>query len=187
LLEGLDGINKMSKSLGNYIGVAEPADDMFGKLMSVSDELMWRYFDLLSFRTNAELAELRSAVEAGRNPMTAKLELAKEITARFHGPAEAERAEDNFRNRSQKREIPTAIQTRVEMIDEPTISLARLLKQAGLVESTSAAHRLIEQGGVKVDGEKAENPKAVFGPGPARLFQVGKRAFLRIEVVQRKS
>jgi tyrosyl-tRNA synthetase len=187
LLEGLDGVNKMSKSLGNYIGVAEPADDMFGKLMSVSDELMWRYFDLLSFRSNAELAELRKAVDAGRNPMTAKLELAKEITGRFHGSAAAERAEDNFRNRSQKREIPTDIQTRVETIDEPTISLARLLKQAGLVESTSAAHRLIEQGGVKVDGERADNPKVVLGPGPARLFQVGKRGFLRIEVVQRKS
>ena len=186
LLEGLDGVNKMSKSLGNYIGVAEPADDMFGKLMSVSDELMWRYFDLLSFRSNADLAELRDAVDAGRNPMTVKLELAKEITARFHGSA-AERAEDNFRNRSQKRELPTDVQTRVETINEPTISLARLLKQAGLVESTSAAHRLIEQGGVKVDGEKADNPKAVLSPGPARLFQVGKRGFLRIEVVQRKS
>jgi tyrosyl-tRNA synthetase len=187
LLEGLDGINKMSKSLGNYIGVAEPPDDMFGKLMSVSDELMWRYFDLLSFRSNAELAQLRTAVDEGRNPMAAKLELAKEITARFHGSAAAASAEENFRSRSQKREIPTDIQTRVETINEPTISLARLLKQAGLVESTSAAHRLIEQGGVKVDGEKADNPKTLLSPGPARLFQVGKRGFLRIEVVQRKS
>ena len=187
LLEGLDGVNKMSKSLGNYIGVAEPADDMFGKLMRISDELMWRYFDLLSFRSNSELTELRTAVDAGRNPMTAKLELAKEITARFHGAAAADRAEETFRNRSQKREIPTDVPTRVEMIDEPTISLARLLKQAGLVESTSAAHRLIEQGGVKVDGEKADNPKATLGPGPARLLQVGKRGFLRIEVVQKKS
>src|SRR5215510_8994346 len=125
LLEGLDGVNKMSKSLSNYIAVTDAPDDMFGKLMSVSDELMWRYFDLLSFRTNAELAELRSAVDAGRNPMTAKLELAKEIATRFHGPAAAERAAENFRNRSQKREIPTDIQTRVETIDEPTISLAR--------------------------------------------------------------
>jgi tyrosyl-tRNA synthetase len=187
LLEGLDGVNKMSKSLGNYIGVAEPADDMFGKVMSISDELMWRYFDLLSFRSNAELSELRAAVEAGRNPMTAKLDLAKEITARFHSMAAADRAAENFRNRSQKREIPNDVATRVETIDEPTISLARLLKQAGLVESTSAAHRLIEQGAVKVDGEKADNPKATLGPGPARLFQVGKRGFLRIEVVQRKS
>src|SRR5687768_13576993 len=178
LLEGLDGVNKMSKSLGNYIAVTEPADDMFGKLMSVSDELMWRYFDLLSFRSNAELAELRRAVDAGRNPMTAKLELAKEITGRFHGPETADRAEDNFRSRSQKRETPTDIPTRVETIEEATISLARLLKQVGLAESTSAAHRLIEQGGVKVDGEKVDNPKASVVPGPTRLLQVGKRGFL---------
>ena len=130
LLEGLDGVNKMSKSLGNYIGVTEPPDDMFGKLMSISDELMWRYFELLSFRSNAELAELRSAVGAGRNPMTAKFELAKEITARFHGPAAAERAEENFRSRSQKRETPTDIPTRVETIEEAD-DLARATAQAG--------------------------------------------------------
>jgi tyrosyl-tRNA synthetase len=187
LLEGLDGVNKMSKSLGNYIAVTDPADDMFGKLMSISDELMWRYFDLLSFRSNADLVRLRDAVNAGRNPMTAKLELAKEITGRFHSSAAAEQAEETFRNRSQKREVPNDVATRVEAIDEASISLARLLKQAGLVESTSAAHRLIEQGGVRIDGEKADNPKAVLSPGPPRLFQVGKRAFLRIEVVQKKS
>jgi tyrosyl-tRNA synthetase len=187
LLEGLDGVNKMSKSLGNYIGVTEPADDMFGKLMSVSDELMWRYFDLLSFRSNAELTELREAVDAGRNPMTAKLELAKEITGRFHGAGAADRAEDNFRSRSQKREAPTDIPTRAETIEEATISLARLLKQVGLAESTSAAHRLIEQGGVKVDGERVDNPKAAISPGSAHLLQVGKRAFLRVEVTQKKT
>jgi tyrosyl-tRNA synthetase len=187
LLEGLDGVNKMSKSLGNYIAVTDAPDEMFGKLMSVSDELMWRYFDLLSFRSNAELAELRSAVGAGRNPMAAKVELANEITARFHGLAAANRAEENFRSRSQRKETPTDVETRVEEIDEPTISLARLLKQVGLVESTSAASRLIEQGGVKIDGEKVESSKAVVNPGPARLFQVGKRGFLRIEVVRKKS
>jgi tyrosyl-tRNA synthetase len=187
LLEGLDGVNKMSKSLGNYIAVTEPADDMFGKLMSVSDELMWRYFDLLSFRPNAELAELRAAVDAGRNPMTAKLELAKEITGRFHGLEAADRAEDSFRTRSQKRETPTDIPTRVETIEEATISLARLLKQVGLAESTSAAYRLIQQGGVRIDGERVDNPKATLSSGSARLLQVGKRGFLRIEVVQKKS
>jgi tyrosyl-tRNA synthetase len=187
LLEGLDGVNKMSKSLGNYIAVTDAPDDMFGKLMSVSDELMWRYFDLLSFRPNAELADLRSAVAGGRNPMSAKFELAKEITARFHGSEAADRADQNFRSRSQKREVPADIAARVEEIDEPTISLTRLLKQAGLVESTSAAHRLIEQGGVKIDGERVENPRAVVAPGPARLFQAGKRGFLRIEVVRKKS
>jgi tyrosyl-tRNA synthetase len=187
LLEGLDGVNKMSKSLGNYIAVTEPADDMFGRLMSVSDELMWRYFDLLSFRSNAELAELRAAVDAGRNPMTAKLELAQEITARFHGSETANRAEDYFRSRSQKRETPTDIPTRVETIDEATISLARLLKQVGLAESTSAAYRLIEQGGVKIDGERVDNPKATLTSGSACLLRVGKRGFLRIELVQKKS
>ena len=119
--------------------------------------------------------------------MTAKLELAKEITARFHGTGAADCAEENFRKRSQKRETPTDIPTRVETIEEATISLARLLKQAGLVESTSAAHRLIEQGGVKVEGARVDNPKAMIAPGPARIFQVGKRGFLRIEVVQKKS
>lgn len=187
LLEGLDGVNKMSKSLSNYIAVTDTPDDMFGKLMSVSDELMWRYFDLLSFRSNAELAELRSAIAGGRNPMAAKVELAKEITARFHGAAAADRAEETFRSRSQKREVPADVATRVEEIDEPTISLARLLKQAGLVESTSAANRLIEQGGVRIDGEKIDNSKAVVSPGPPRLFQAGKRGFLRIEVVRKKS
>lgn len=187
LLEGLDGVNKMSKSLGNYIAVTDSSDDMFGKLMSVADDLMWRYFDLLSFRSNVELAELRNAVGAGRNPMAAKFELAKEITGRFHGSAAAERAEENFRSRSQKRETPAEVPTRVETIDEATISVARLLKQAGLAESTSAAHRLIEQGAVKIDGEKIESSKATVGPGPARLFRVGKRGFLRIEVIQKKS
>jgi tyrosyl-tRNA synthetase len=187
LLEGLDGVNKMSKSLGNYIAVTDAPDDMFGKLMSVSDELMWRYFDLLSFRSNAELTELRGAIAAGRNPMAAKFELAKEITTRFHGSVAADRAEENFRNRSQKREAPIDVPTRVEEIEEPTISLARLLKQAGLAESTSAAHRLIEQGGVRIDGERVENSKVALTPGPARLFQVGKRGFLRIEVVRKKT
>jgi tyrosyl-tRNA synthetase len=187
LLEGLDGVNKMSKSLGNYIAVTDAPDEMFGKLMSVSDELMWRYFDLLSFRSNAELAELRAAVAAGRNPMVAKLELAQEITARFHGLTAANRAEENFRSRSQRKEVPTDVAARIEEIDEPSISVARLLKQVGLAESTSAASRLIEQGGVKIDGEKVESSKAVISPGPARLFQVGKRGFLRIEVVRKKS
>jgi tyrosyl-tRNA synthetase len=187
LLEGLDGVNKMSKSLGNYIAVTDSPDDMFGKLMSVSDELMWRYFDLLSFRSNAELVELRKVVDAGRNPMTVKFELANEITGRFHGVPSAEQAQQNFRSRSQKRETPIEVPTRSVVIEEATISLTRLLKQVGLAESASAAHRLIEQGAVKIDGEKVENAKSVVEPAPARLFQVGKRGFLRIEVVQKKN
>ena len=135
----------------------------------------------------AQLQQMLHGLADTLKTMTAKIELAKEITARFHGTAAADRAEANFRSRSQKRETPAEVATRVETIDEPTISLARLLKQVGLVESTSAAHRLIEQGGVKIDGEKIDNPKTALGPGPARLFQVGKRGFLRVEVVQRKS
>jgi tyrosyl-tRNA synthetase len=182
LLEGLDGVNKMSKSLGNYIGVTENADDMFGKLMSISDELMWRYFELLSFRPNAELAKLRQQVAEGRNPMSVKLELAHEITARFNDAAAATRAQENFAARSQKREMPDEIPERVEKVSEPKISIARLLKQAGLVESTSAAYRLMEQGGVRMNGDKVENTKASVTPGSTYLFQVGKRVFVRIKV-----
>jgi tyrosyl-tRNA synthetase len=187
LLEGLDGVNKMSKSLGNYIAVTDAADDMFGKLMSISDALMWRYFDLLSFRPNAELAQLRAAVEQGRNPMEVKLDLAREITARFHGSDAATQAHANFAARSQKGETPADIPTRVEIVAEPSISVARLLKQAGLVASTSAANRLIAQGGVRMNGEKLEDPKAAVAAGAAYLFQVGKRVFARIEVLQQKN
>lgn len=184
LLEGLDGVNKMSKSLGNYIGVTEPPDDMLGKLMSISDELMWRYCELLSFRPNADIAKLRADVEQGRNPMEVKFELARELTARFHGDAGAERARENFAARSQKREQPAHIPSRTEFVTEPTVSVARLLKQAGLVESTSAAHRLMEQGGVRVNGEKVADTKAVLSAGGSYVLQVGKRLFAKIDIVQ---
>jgi tyrosyl-tRNA synthetase len=187
LLEGLDGVNKMSKSLGNYIGVTELPDDMFGKLMSISDELMWRYFELLSFRPNADIAKLKAEIAQGRNPMDVKFELAREITARFHGGAAAERAHENFTARSQKREQPTDIPIRIEIVTEPTVPVARLLKQAGLVESTSAAHRLMEQGGVRVNGEKVADTKAVLSAGESYLLQVGKRVFAKIDLVLQKS
>jgi tyrosyl-tRNA synthetase len=186
LLEGLDGVNKMSKSLGNYIAVTDSADDMFGKLMSISDGLMWRYFELLSSRPNAELEQLRATVAQGRNPMEVKLELAGEITARFHDTAAAARAHETFAARSQKREAPAEIPSRVEIVSEATISVARLLKQAGLVESTSAANRLMEQGGVRMNGEKVEDTKVLVSAGAAYLFQIGKRVFVRIEVLQQK-
>jgi tyrosyl-tRNA synthetase len=187
LLEGLDGVNKMSKSLGNYIGVTEDADSMFGKLMSISDELMWRYFDLLSFRANAELEGLRRQLADGRNPMEIKFELALEITGRFAGTAAAEQARQNFSSRSQRREIPEEIETRTVAIDGESIGLAALLKQAGLSESTSAANRLIQQGAVRMDGERVEDIKTTLTPGPARLFQVGKRSFAHVEIVRRPS
>jgi tyrosyl-tRNA synthetase len=187
LLEGLDGVNKMSKSLGNYIGVTEPPDDMFGKLMSISDDLMWRYFELLSFRPNADIANLKAEIAQGRNPMEVKFELAREITARFHGAAAAERAHENFAARSQKREQPTDIPTRTEFVTDATVPVARLLKQAGLVESTSAAHRLMEQGGVRVNGEKVADTKAVLSAGESYLLQVGKRVFAKIDLVRQKT
>jgi tyrosyl-tRNA synthetase len=185
LLEGLDGVNKMSKSLGNYIGVTEDADSMFGKLMSISDELMWRYFDLLSFRSNAELEGLRKQLADGRNPMEIKFELALEITTRFTGAPAAEQARQNFSSRSQRREVPENIETKIIQIEGESIGLAALLKQAGLSESTSAANRLIQQGAVRMNGERVEDIKTALTPGPARLFQVGKRAFAHVEIVRR--
>ena len=187
LLEGLDGVNKMSKSLGNYIGVNEDADSMFGKLMSISDELMWRYFELLSFRPNAELAGLRQQIADGRNPMEVKFELAMEITTRFAGAGAAEQARQNFSSRSQRREIPENIETKTLTIEGAGIGVAAVIKQAGLAESTSAANRLIQQGAVRIDGERVEDIKTTLEPGPARLFQVGKRGFAYIEVVRAAS
>ncbi len=184
LLEGLDGVNKMSKSLGNYIGVTEPPQDMFGKLMSVSDSLMWRYFDLLSFRSNGEIENFRREVDEGRNPMEIKFELAREITARFHGEMAAQQAREAFSTRSQKRELPENVEKRTIAIDQDAISVAQLLKMAGLVQSTSAANRLIEQGGVRIDGEKISDTKCSVQVGSRHLFQVGKRTFAEIEIIK---
>jgi tyrosyl-tRNA synthetase len=158
---------------------------MFGKLMSISDELMWRYFDLLSFRSNAEIEGLRKQLAEGRNPMEIKFELALEITTRFTGAAAAEQARQNFSSRSQRREVPENIETKTIQIEGESIGLAALLKQAGLSESTSAANRLIQQGAVRMNGERVEDIKTALTPGPARLFQVGKRAFAHVEIVRR--
>lgn len=182
LLEGLDGVNKMSKSLGNYIGVTEVAGDMFGKLMSISDQLMWRYFDLLSFRANAELAKFKADVTQGRNPMEVKFELAREITARFHGPDAAARAHESFAARSQKKETPDQVQKLSAIVNESAIGIAALLKQCGLVPSTSAAFRLIDQGGIRLNGEKVSDTKATVDAGAAYLFQIGKRVFAEVTV-----
>ena len=184
LLEGLDGVNKMSKSLGNYIGVTEAPDNMFGKVMSISDDLMWRYFDLLSFRANAELDALKHSVSEGRNPMEAKIELAKEITARFHGAAAAEKAHRDFSTRSQKGEVPQDIPERTIEIAEESIGLIVLLKQCALISSSTAGYRLMEQGGVRVNAEKASDPKASLRVGNTYLLQVGKRGFARVTLVR---
>ncbi len=176
LLEGLDGVEKMSKSKGNYIGITEPANDMFGKLMSISDTLMWKYFTLLSWRSEAEIAALRAEVEAGRNPRDAKVMLAKEITARFHSAAAADAAEQDFVNRA-KGGIPDDI-PELSLGGAP-LGLGALLKQAGLAPSTSEALRLIEQGGVRIDGTVVSD-KGLKVEAGCFVVQVGKRKFARV-------
>ncbi len=178
LLLGLDGEKKMSKSLGNYIGVAESPTEMFGKVMSISDELMWDWYDLLSFRPLTEIAQLKQEVENGRNPRDIKVLLAKEIIARFHSEADAEAAEQEFINRFQKGAMPEDMP---ELTFEGEMGLANLLKEAGLVASTSEANRMVQQGGVKIDGEKVEDAKLVIKASTA-VYQVGKRKFARVTV-----
>ncbi|EPE68086.1 tyrosine--tRNA ligase [Pasteurella multocida] len=178
LLVGLDGEKKMSKSLGNYIGVAESPTEMFGKVMSISDELMWDWYDLLSFRPLTEIAQLKQEVENGRNPRDIKVLLAKEIIARFHSEADAEAAEQEFINRFQKGAMPEDMP---ELTFEGEMGLANLLKEAGLVASTSEANRMVQQGGVKIDGEKVEDAKLVIKESTA-VYQVGKRKFARVTV-----
>lgn len=178
LLVGLDGEKKMSKSLGNYIGVTEAPNEMFGKIMSISDELMWDWYDLLSFRPLSEIAQFKQDVAEGRNPRDIKVLLAKEITARFHSETDAEAAEQAFINRFQKGAIPDEMP---EFTLEGEIVLANLLKEAGLVNSTSEAIRMVQQGGVKIDGEKVEDAKITISPSTA-VYQVGKRKFARITI-----
>lgn len=178
LLVGLDGEKKMSKSLGNYIGVNDAPNEMFGKVMSISDELMWDWYDLLSFRPLSEIAQFKQEVAQGRNPRDVKVLLAKEITARFHSEAEAEAAEQAFINRFQKGALPDEMP---EFTFEGEMGLANLLKEAGLVSSTSEAMRMVQQGGVKIDGEKVENAKAIISSSTA-VYQVGKRKFARVTI-----
>jgi tyrosyl-tRNA synthetase len=183
LLEGLDGINKMSKSLGNYIGVTDTPQDMFGKLMSVSDELMWRYLELLSFRSLSEIAGWRKEVAAGRNPRDIKVLLAQEIVARFHSARAAVDALAEFEARFQKGVLPDDMPEISVQSANGTIAIAHLLKQAGLVESTSEAIRMIQQGGVKLDGEKVGDKALQLSTGAVVVAQVGKRKFARVSVM----
>lgn len=178
LLVGLDGEKKMSKSLGNYIGVTEAPNEMFGKIMSISDELMWDWYNLLSFRPLTEIAQLKADVEAGKNPRDVKILLAKEIIARFHSEADANAAEQEFINRFQKGAMPDEMP---EFTFEGEIGLATLLKEAGLVPSTSEAIRSAQQGGVKIDGEKVDDVKQNAQKGTF-VYQVGKRKFARVTV-----
>ncbi|MCM2678661.1 tyrosine--tRNA ligase [Echinimonas agarilytica] len=182
LLEGLDGVKKMSKSAHNYIGVSEPADEMFGKIMSISDDLMWRYYQLLSFRPLADIGQLKADIEAGKNPRDVKIALAKEIIARFHDEDAANAAEQAFIARFQKGAIPDDIAEVTVAATDGGIAIANLLKEAGLVASTSEAMRMVKQGAVKQDGEKVEDTRAVINAGTEAVFQVGKRKFAKVTV-----
>lgn len=183
ILEGLDGIQKMSKSLGNYIGVQDVPEDMFGKIMSVSDTLMWRYYELLSWRPMVEVAALRAVAESGRrNPRDIKFELAQEIVARFHGQVAADRARDDFVARFQRHQLPEDLPEVTVASWAQGLPLPNLLKEAGLVASTTEARSLLRQGAVKLDGERVEDPELRFASGASHVVQVGKRRFARILV-----
>ena len=184
ILEGLDGVQKMSKSLGNYIGIAEPPAEMFGKLMSISDDLMWRYFELLSFdKSLAEIERLRAAAMAGAlNPRDCKVELALELVARFHDPAAAAGAREEFERRFRHGALPDEMPEVTVSATGGSLPIANLLKEAGLTGSTSEALRLIDQGGVRIDGDKIEDRGLLLAVGTCAVFQVGKRRFARVTV-----
>ena len=180
ILEGLDGTNKMSKSLDNYVGINEDPDEMFGKIMSISDDLMWRWFELLSFRPINELNELKKEVKSGMNPRDTKILLAEEIIERFHSKDDAENAKNTFLDRFQKGAKPKDIETFSISMDDD-IAIGNLLKESGLVQSTSEAMRLVKQGAVKINDEKIDDPKLSIEKNQELLVQVGKRRFLKIK------
>lgn len=182
LLEGLDGVNKMSKSLGNYVGISEPPEEIFGKLMSISDELMWRYFELLSFRPLSEIEGLRRRVDEGANPRDVKFELAVEIVDRFHGGGAGARARDAFIARFSQGVQPEQMPEIELDAPEGGLAIAYALRQAGLAQSTSEALRLLAQGGVRIDGERCEDRARMLRPGAAHVVQVGKRRFARLRL-----
>jgi tyrosyl-tRNA synthetase len=182
LLEGTDGHNKMSKSLGNYIGITEDADSMFGKLMSISDELMWRYFELLSFRPLSDIGALRREAAGGRNPRDIKFELAGEIVARFHDLPAAERAQRNFTARVSEKAVPEDLPLRAISVDGPGLRVANVLKEAGLAASTSEANRKIEEGAVRIDGTRVTDRGLTLKAGAEHVFQVGAKRFARVRL-----
>ncbi len=180
ILEGLDGVQKMSKSLDNYIGIEDAPNDMFGKLMSVSDDLMWRYFELLSFRPMQEINQFQHDVRAGANPRDIKFLLAEEIITRFHDAAAAESARQDFITRFAKGALPDEMPETTLNLEQDTIGIAALLKQAGLTASTSESFRMIQQGAVRLDGEKVSDRGLMLERGSVVVAQVGKRKFARI-------
>ena len=184
ILEGLDGVQKMSKSLGNYIGIADAPDEMFGKIMSISDELMWRYFELLSFRPIREIAAWNGDCENGANPRDFKFKLAQEIIARFHDEAVAVKALENFEARFQRGAIPDEMPEIELSIENMSLGVANVLKNADLTGSTSEAIRMINQGAVKIDGEKISDSKLEIAVDSQHVYQVGKRKFARVKIIK---
>jgi len=184
ILEGLDGVQKMSKSLNNYIGISDAPDDMFGKIMSISDELMWRYFELLSFRPMPEIKAWAQSCAEGDNPRNYKVKLAQEIIERFHDAAAAVKALENFEARFQRGAMPDEMDEVTLSITDASLGVAIILRDAGLTSSTSEAIRMINQGAVKIDGEKVSEPKQEIPAGSEHVFQVGKRKFARIKLSQ---
>lgn len=182
LIEGLDSVKKMSKSLDNYIGINEAPTDMFGKIMSVSDDLMWRYIDLLSFKSGTEIQGLKNSVEQGVNPRDIKIDFAKEIVTRFHDEAQAEQAHKEFIERFQKGIIPEDLEE-ISITSQTAIPLAQLLKQMNLTQSTSESIRMVKQGAVKIDGEKVDDPALTLASGKAYVIQVGKRRIARLRLL----
>lgn len=183
ILEGLDGVNKMSKSLNNYIGITDAPDDMFGKIMSISDELMWRYYELLSFRPMSDIRQWRQECQLGANPRDYKVLLAQEIIERFHSAAAAQKALENFEARFQRGALPDDIEEKTLQAEGGQYGIANLLKDAGLTDSTSEAIRMIKQGAVKIDGEKVSDPKLEVPVGSEHVYQVGKRKFAKVKIV----
>ena len=182
ILEGLDGVKKMSKSLDNYIAIDENPDDMFGKIMSISDELMWRWFELLSFIPEEEIAKLKAEMESGKNPRDIKFVLAEELVDRFHNEGDGKKCKDTFLKRFQKGQMPDDIESIQVDIEGDSILLVNLLKDAKMIASVSEGNRLIEQGGIKIDSEKVEDQKLEVNKGSENIYQVGKRKFLKIKV-----
>lgn len=183
LIEGLDGVKKMSKSLGNYIGINEPPDQIFGKLMSLTDELMWKYINVLSFKSSNDIKDLYQAVQKGLNPRDVKMQFAQEITARFHGNLAAKQAEESFIAQFKRGEVPQDLNTVILKADNPKgIAVIRLLKSAKLTSSTSESIRMIRQGAVRIDGEKIKDEKLIIKGGSEHIYQVGKRHFAKVKV-----
>lgn len=183
ILEGLDGVQKMSKSLNNYIGVSDAPDDMFGKIMSISDELMWRYFELLSFRPMTEIEQFKKDIDNGTNPRDIKFILAKEIITRFHDDVSAEKAQQNFIDRFKKGKIPDDIEEFEMQSTDGVLGIAYIIKDSGMTNGTGEAIRMIKQGAVKIDGEKITDTRLSIDIGTTKVYQVGKRKFAKVTIV----